>query len=200
MGCCKKCASTNNNKGIKISIKMDYYCIGYSVVNYKIDDQKIGSLIKQKGNKIGVDLLATFLPRIVVDSLLTVVYKSGLELYSITLEPIAASHVVVPPNMRQLNVALVDIGAGTSDIAITKAGSITAYGMVPIAGDEITDKLCEQFLLDYNTGRSKRKLNKDKNITFFDILGNKFVLQKEKIIEEIDETIEILQRKYLKNN
>ena len=98
--------------------------------------------------------------------------------------------------MRQLNVALVDIGAGTSDIAITKAGSITAYGMVPIAGDEITDKLCEQFLLDYNTGEEvKRKLNKDEIITFFDILGNKFVLQKEKIIEEIDETIETLAKK-----
>ena len=185
-----------NNKNKNIDRRWDYHCIGYSVINYKIDDQKIGSLVKQKGNKISVDLLATFLPRIVVDSLLTVVYKSGLELYSITLEPIAASHVVVPPNMRQLNVALVDIGAGTSDIAITKAGSITAYGMVPIAGDEITDKLCEQFLLDYNTGEEvKRKLNKDEIITFFDILGNKFVLQKEKIIEEIDETIETLAKK-----
>lgn len=36
--------------------------------------------------------------------------------------------------MRRLNVALVDIGAGTSDIAITDTGTVTAYGMVPVAG------------------------------------------------------------------
>jgi len=171
----------------------DYHCIGYSVVNYKIDDQKIGNLFKQKGKKIGVTILATFLPRIVVDSLLTVIYESGLELQSITLEPIAASCVVIPQNMRRLNVALVDIGAGTSDIAITKRGSISAYGMVPIAGDEITDKLCERFLLDYDTGEFvKRQLNEAELITFVDILGNKYTLKREEIIEEITEIIEVL--------
>lgn len=181
----------------KIDKRWDYHCIGYSVVNYKIDDQKIGSLIKQKGKKISIDLLATFLPRIVVDSLLTVIYKIGLELRSITLEPIAACHVAIPPGMRQLNVALVDIGAGTSDIAIAKAGSITAYGMVPVAGDEITEKLCEEYLLDYDTGEKvKRKLYTDNTtITFLDILGNNKTHQKDKIIENIDGTVEILAKK-----
>ena len=39
---------------------------------------------------------------------------------------------------RMLNLALVDVGAGTSDICVTDDGSITAYGMLPIAGDDIT--------------------------------------------------------------
>lgn len=51
--------------------------------------------------------------------------------------------------MRRLNVALVDIGAGTSDIAITDQSTVIAYGMVPTAGDEITEALSDYYLLDF---------------------------------------------------
>lgn len=64
---------------------------------------------------------------------------------ALTLEPIAAIQVLIPKSMRRLNVALVDIGAGTSDIAITNEGTVTAYGMVPKAGDEITESVSEKF-------------------------------------------------------
>ena len=46
-----------------------------------------------------------------------------------TLEPIAAINVAIPENYRMLNIALVDVGAGTSDISITRDGSIIAYGL-----------------------------------------------------------------------
>mgnify|MGYP003457705864 CR=1 FL=1 len=45
-----------------------------------------------------------------------------------------------------LNLALVDIGAGTSDIAITKEGSVVAYGMIPTAGDEVTEAIVHKYL------------------------------------------------------
>ena len=59
-----------------------------------------------------------------------------------TLEPIAAINVAIPENYRMLNIALVDVGAGTSDISITRDGSIIAYGMIPHAGDELTAHIC----------------------------------------------------------
>lgn len=176
-----------------INKQWNYHCVGYSVVKYMLGDQIIGNLIGQKGTKMSVEVLATFLPKVVVDSLLTVVYKCGFELDSLTLEPIAASYVVIPPNMRQLNVALVDIGAGTSDIAITREGSIIAYGMVPIAGDEITEKLCEEFLLDYDTGEYvKRRLGFEETITFTDILGTTHIKERDEIIQAIEEAVDIL--------
>jgi len=52
--------------------------------------------------------------------------------------------------MSSFNLALVDIGAGTSDIAITKNGSISGYAMVPIAGDEITEKMEKRMKLILN--------------------------------------------------
>lgn len=53
---------------------------------------------------------------------------------NLTLEPIAAIQVAIPEMYRMLNIALVDVGAGTSDISVTRDGSIIAYGMIPIAG------------------------------------------------------------------
>jgi len=108
-----------------------YHCVGYSVVNYFLDKQIIGNLIDQRGKKASVEIIATFLPRVVVDSLLASLTRTGLEMEALTLEPIAAIHVLIPPSMRKLNIAFVDIGAGTSDIAITDEGTVVAYGMVP---------------------------------------------------------------------
>ena len=50
--------------------------------------------------------------------------KTGLKVKSMTLEPIAAMNVIIPPEIRLINIALVDIGAGTSDIAIARDGAI----------------------------------------------------------------------------
>ena len=104
----------------------DHFCIGYSVVNYTLDDGVIQNLVGQTGSKIGVEVIATFLPRVVVDSLISSLRMAGLEAGSLTLEPIAALTVAIPPQMRLLNLALVDIGAGTSDIAVVQRETIVA--------------------------------------------------------------------------
>ena len=72
-----------------------------------------------------------------------------LTVENLTLEPIAAINVVVPEDIRLLNIALVDIGAGTSDIAISKDGSIIAYDMVTTAGDEITEAIMQKCLCNF---------------------------------------------------
>lgn len=84
-------------------------------------------------------MVATFLPSEVVDSLYAVMQKAGLEVASMTLEPIAALNAAIPADLRLLNLALVDIGAGTSDIAVCRDGSVVGYTMATVAGDEITE-------------------------------------------------------------
>ncbi|MDI3480487.1 MAG: hypothetical protein PWQ97_142 [Tepidanaerobacteraceae bacterium] len=168
----------------------DYHCVGYSVIKWYLEDEELDNLIGQKGRSISVKIVATFLPRAVVESLLTVLKRCDLELYSITLEPIAAGSVVILPGMKKLNIALVDIGAGTSDIAISKEGSIFAYGMVPLAGDEITEKICETYLLDFTEGeRVKRELQTMKTVNFMDILGQNHELWAKDILDAIKTSI-----------
>jgi cell division protein FtsA len=151
-----------------------YYCVGYSVVSFTLDNTPLKTLIGQRGKKATIELIATFLPRQVIDSLQSAVTSVNLEIATLTLEPIAAINVLIPQTMRHLNLALVDIGAGTSDVAITKDGSVIAYGMVPCAGDEITEAISQQYLLDFNVAEKvKRQLtdNQLSKVTFLDVLG-----------------------------
>lgn len=169
------------------------YCVGYSVGRYELDGNPIGSLIGQRGELISVQAIATFLPRVVVDSLFSAIAMAGLEIDSITLEPIAAITVAVPSTMRQLNLALVDIGAGTSDIAITANGEVVAYGMVPIAGDEITEELCQRFLLDFHEGeRVKRLAGGSGPIEYTDVLGMCGQADPKEVLGAVDAKIDCL--------
>ncbi len=150
----------------------NYYCVGYSVRKSFLDDIELGNLEGQKGKKIAVEIVAAFLPKIVLESLKYVVEDNDLILENLTLEPIAAINAIIPSTMRKLNLVLVDIGAGTSDIAISSEGAINAYGMVPMAGDEITEKISTDYLLDFNEAeRVKRLIKNNEEIEFKDVLG-----------------------------
>lgn len=172
-----------------------YYCVGYTVVNYYLDDNFMESLEGHRGNKIGVDVLATFLPYTVVDSLYTVMGRVGLEVVNLTLEPIAAINIAVKKNLRLLNIALVDIGAGTSDIAISRDGTIVAYAMASVAGDEITENIAKTYLLDFDAAE-KLKVNLDsKEIhKFVDIVGMEHELRTDEILDSIDDTIDTIAK------
>ena len=174
------------------SNEMGYYCVGYTVSKYYLNDYEISSLKDHKGKKIGADVLATFLPQEVVESLYTVVQNAGMEVYSLTLEPIAAINVAIPEQFRLLNIALIDVGAGTSDVAITKEGSIVAYGMIPMAGDELTEAIMHKYLVDFNTAETiKRKAStRAKKITFKDVIGIKQSVDATEIHEVLDKAIE----------
>lgn len=163
-----------------------FYCVGYSIVSYYLNGYPITNLLEHKGRYIGADVLATFLPQSVVSSLYKVLEKSGLVPMSLTLEPIAALEAIVPENIRLINIALVDIGAGTSDIAITRKGSITAYGMVSVAGDEITEALAEEYIVDFNTAEAvKRSVSKKKKISFKDVTGTKVSMDSRDVLSSV---------------
>ncbi|TGV25405.1 cell division protein FtsA, partial [Mesorhizobium sp. M00.F.Ca.ET.186.01.1.1] len=173
-----------------------YYCVGYSVVNYYLDQELIGSLIDQRGDTASADVIATFLPRVVVDSLIAALKRCDLEMQALTLEPIAAINVLIPVTMRRLNIALVDIGAGTSDVALTEEGAITAYGMVPVAGDEITDALMNAFLLDFPMAEEvKRLLTTHESVTFTDILGMEHTMSAAEVTSAIEGDVSQLAEK-----
>lgn len=182
-----------------------YYCVGYNVCNYYIDGNLNINPRDHKGQFLKVELIATFLPHIVVDSLYTVVDRAGLEVLNMTLEPIAAINVAIPQNLRLLNLALVDVGAGTSDIAITKEGTVISFGMVASAGDKFTEEIARHFLLDFDQAENlKISLNRQDEHTFTDIIGMTHSKSTEAVIEPIKnmmiETAELVAKQILEFN
>ncbi len=69
------------------------------------------------------------------------VRRCGLEVEEIILEQLASSYAVLTDDERELGVCLVDVGGGTTDIAIFTEGSIRHTGVIPIAGDQVTNDI-----------------------------------------------------------
>lgn len=67
--------------------------------------------------------------------------RCGLDVEDIILEQLASSYSVLTDDERELGVCLVDIGGGTTDIAIFTEGSIRHTGVIPIAGDQVTNDI-----------------------------------------------------------
>ena len=152
--------------------ELKFYCVGYTPMRYYMNGYQIRNLEGHKVKTMAVDLIATFLPDDVVDGLYKAVEIAGLHVANLTLEPIAAIQVAIPERYRMLNMALVDVGAGTSDISITKDGAITAYGMIPVAGDSLTEILVQHCLVDFETAeRIKRQAGERESVEYQDIMG-----------------------------
>lgn len=170
---------------------MKFYCVGYSVMHYYMNGYPMGNLENHKAREISADMIATFLPDDVVDGLYKAVELSGLEVANLTLEPIAAIELAIPEMYRMLNIALIDVGAGTSDISITKDGSIIAYGMLPVAGDCLTEDIARHCLVDFQTAEQiKRNIEKQDVVEYKDIMGLPQKITKEEVLSVIDRDLE----------
>ncbi len=162
--------------------KYKFYCVGYSVMKYYINDEIFSNLESHKADKISEKIIVTFLPEDVVDGLYMAVGFAGLTVANMTLEPIAAIDVAIPENFRMLNIALVDVGAGTSDISLTRDGSIIAYGMIPFAGDELTEMIVQHYLVDFKMAEHiKLSAAVDDEIEFEDIMSLKHTIKAEEV-------------------
>ena len=148
-----------------------FYLVGYTVSSYLLDRYPLITLKGHNGQQLEADVVATFLPSEVVESLYTVMEAAGLEVASLTLEPIAALNAVIPADLRLLNLVLCDIGAGTSDIAVCRDGSVVGYTMATTAGDEITEELMRRYLIPFQTAERMKMELDTQTITYRDVLG-----------------------------
>ena len=170
---------------------MHFYCVGYSVVRYYLNGLWMGQPEHHKAKTIGADIIATFLPDDVVDGLYSAVELAGLRVANLTLEPIAAIRVAIPEKFRLLNIAMVDVGAGTSDISITDDGTVVAFGMIPCAGDTLTELLAKTCLIDFGTAEMiKTAATQQDEIVYEDIMGTEQTITAKEVIAICQDEIE----------
>lgn len=173
--------------------RRQFFLVGYTVAQYRLDRYPLSTLMGHKGRLVEADVVATFLPGEVVESLYSAMRAAGLQVANMTLEPIAAMNAAIPAELRLLNLALVDIGAGTTDIAICRDGSVVGYTMATLAGDEITETLMRTFLVDFKTAETlKRDLQSGEDLRYTDILGIETTKSHEEICAAIEEPMQHL--------
>ncbi|MBO4911693.1 MAG: rod shape-determining protein [Butyrivibrio sp.] len=175
---------------------LKFYLVGYSVMHYYLDGYQIANLEGHNAGKVSVELIATFLPDDCVDGLYKACERAGLNVANLTLEPIAAMMVAIPDRFRMLNLALIDVGAGTSDICVTNDGSITAYGMLPIAGDDITEIIAQHCLVDFNQADEiKIAASHNDRVDFIDIMGLRKTITAKDIAKIIRPQVDMMAKK-----
>lgn len=169
--------------------------VGYTATQYALDGYPLTNLLGHTGQLLSADVVATFLPGGVIDSLYAVMRQAHLDVASLTLEPIAALNAAIPAELRLLNLCLVDIGAGTSDIAVCRDGSVVGYTMATVAGDEITEALMREYLVDFSTAeRMKAGLSGGGELRFTDILGQEQTCTVQEVEQALAPAEELLAR------
>ena len=170
------------------------FLVGYTVAQYRLDNYPLSNLQYHTGRKVEADVVATFLPGEVVESLYAAMREAGLQVSSLTLEPIAAMNAAIPAELRLLNLAMVDIGAGTTDIALCRDGSVVGYTMATVAGDEVTEAIMRAYLVDFKTAEEiKRNLSEgEEPIRCRNILGQEQRVSAIEVGKVIQEPLEKL--------
>lgn len=106
-----------------------------------IDEQEVKEPIGMSGVRLEARVHIVTGAQAAAENILKCVRRSGLDVEQLVLNPLASSLAVLTQDERDLGVAVVDVGAGTTDLAIFTGGSIRHTAVIPIAGDLITNDI-----------------------------------------------------------
>ena len=124
-----------------INISTDQRLLLVEPQEFIIDGQSVREPIGMSGLRLEAKVHIVTGAQSAAENIIKCVRRCGLEVDQLMLNPLASSLSVLTQDERELGVAMVDIGAGTTDIAIFSGGAIRHTAVIPIAGDLITSDI-----------------------------------------------------------
>jgi cell division protein FtsA len=124
-----------------INISTDQRLLLVEPQEFIIDAQDVKEPIGMSGIRLEAKVHIVTGAQSAAENIIKCVRRCGLEVEQLMLNPLASSLAVLTEDERELGVALVDIGAGTTDLAIFTGGAIRHTAVIPIAGDLITSDI-----------------------------------------------------------
>ena len=124
-----------------INIPNDQRLLLVEPQEFVIDGHEVKEPIGMSGGRLEVKVHIVTGAQSAAENIVKCVRRCGLEVEQLVLNPSASSHAVLTDDEKDLGVALVDIGAGTTDVAIFTDGAIRHTAVIPIAGDLITSDI-----------------------------------------------------------
>lgn len=108
--------------------------------DFVIDDQDgVAVPVGMTGGRLEVNVHVVTGSASSMQNMIACVNRAGVEVVDTVLEQLAASEAVLSPDEKELGVALVDIGGGTTDFAVFERGSLWHTGVLPVGGDHFTN-------------------------------------------------------------
>ena len=124
-----------------INISTDQRLLLVEPQEFVIDGHEVKEPVGMSGSRLEVKVHIVTGAQSAAENILKCVRRCGLEVERLVLNPSASAAAVLTEDEKMLGVALVDIGAGTTDVSIYTEGSIRHTAVIPIAGDLITSDI-----------------------------------------------------------
>lgn len=124
-----------------INISNDQRLLLVESQEFVIDGQDVKDPIGMSGIRLEAKVHIVTGAQSAAENIIKCIHRCGLEVEHLMLNPMASNLAILTNDERELGVVLVDIGAGTTDIAVFTGGAIRHTAVIPIAGDLITSDI-----------------------------------------------------------
>ena len=125
-----------------VQIPQDQEVVHVVPRDFAVDGQDgVADPVGMIGSRLEADVHVVTAPVAVTQNIVMCMNKAGIEVVQLVLEQFAASEAVLTPDEKELGICLVDIGGGTTEVAVYQKGTILHTAVVPIGGDHFTNDL-----------------------------------------------------------
>lgn len=160
--------------------EIDVRLVNSAIVEVRIDSYKVTNPIGFQGRDMAISIFNAFAPVVHLGALQTISEELNLDLLAITSEPYAVARCVGLEDLSDFSSIFIDIGGGTTDIAVVRNGGVEGTRMFAIGGRVFTKSIAdamgksfeeaEQLKIDYSLGKIKKDSETGKSI--IEAVGN----------------------------
>lgn len=156
----------------KVSIPAQHEIIHTLIKQFVIDEEKgIVDPIGLSTNKLSVELLAVYGSASLISNVVNSVKAAKIEIEDIIVEALASSEAVLNPEEKESGVILLDIGGGTTDVAVYKNKKMIFTYCLPVGGDLITNDISIGLNIPFSKAEEIKKKFANVDYNFYDTLN-----------------------------
>ncbi len=130
--------------------EIDVKLVNAAIVDVRIDGYKVSNPIGFEGKEIVINVFNAFAPLVHYGALQTVAAELDMELLAITSEPYAIARSIPNEDGGNMSAIFIDIGGGTTDIAIVRDGSLEGTKMFSLGGRSFTKRLSQELNISFD--------------------------------------------------
>lgn len=136
--------------------EIDVRLVNSAIVDVRIDGYKVTNPLGFQGKEIQVGIYNAFAPIVHLGALQTIASELGLEVLSIAAEPYAVARVTGPEESLEFSAIFIDIGGGTSDVAVVNQGGVVGTKMFALGGRAFTKRIASDLGLSFANAEEKK--------------------------------------------
>ena len=136
--------------------EIDVRLVNSAIVDVRIDGYKVTNPLGFQGKEIHVGIYNAFAPIVHLGALQTIATELGLDVLSIAAEPYAVARVTGPEESLEFSAIFIDIGGGTSDVAVVNQGGVVGTKMFALGGRAFTKRVASDLGLSFANAEERK--------------------------------------------